>query len=124
MSGAMPADALDLSVLVVARDAAGQLAECLASASFAHEIVVVLDRCTDRSAGIAQKAGARVLEGAWPVEADRRNAGIALCTSTWILELDADERVSDPLRVELAEALSRAEYAYYYVPFHNYIGAV
>src|SRR5205823_12296886 len=90
-------NALDLSVLVVARDAAGQLSECLASASFARETVVVLDRCTDHSADIARQSGARVLEGAWPVEADRRNAGIALCTSAWILELDADERVSEAL---------------------------
>src|SRR5712671_5078832 len=124
MSASMPAVALDLSVLVVARDAAGQLAECLASASFAREIVVVLDRCTDRSVEIARQSGARVLEGAWPVEADRRNAGIALCSSAWILELDADERVSEALRRELEPALSRAEYAFYYVPLHNYIGDV
>src|ERR1700720_87191 len=100
--------ARDLSVLVVARDAEGQLGDCLRSASFARDIVVVLDRCTDRSAEVARHAGARILEGAWPAEADRRNAGIALCKSAWILELDADERVSDPLRVELAEALGRA----------------
>jgi glycosyltransferase involved in cell wall biosynthesis len=124
MSAAMPADKLDLSVLVVARDAAGQLAECLASASFARETVVVLDRCTDRSAEIAQQSGARVLEGAWPVEADRRNAGIALCTSTWILELDADERVSEALRRELPAAFGRAQHAFYYVTLHNYIGEV
>src|SRR4029077_2365572 len=78
----------------------------------------------DRSAEVARCAGARILEGAWPVEADRRNAGIALCTSPWILELDADERVSDPLHRELAESIGSAECAYYYVPFHNYIGAV
>jgi len=124
MSAAVPGDALDLSVLVVARDAAGQLAECLASASFAREIVVVLDRCIDRSVEIARQSGARVLEGAWPVEADRRNVGIALCSSPWILELDADERVSEALRRELEPALSRAEYAFYYVPLHNYIGDV
>ena len=124
MSTAMPSNALDLSVLVVARDAAGQLGECLASASFARETVVVLDRCTDRSAEIARQSGARVLEGSWPVEADRRNAGIALCTSVWILELDADERVSEALRRELPAAMGRAEHAFYYVPMHNYIGDV
>src|SRR4029077_14402103 len=97
MSAAAPGTGLDLSVLVVARDAAGQLAECLASASFAREIVDVLDRCTDRSAEIARQAGARVEEGAWRGESDRRNAGIALCASAWILELDADERVSEAL---------------------------
>src|SRR6202035_381126 len=124
MSAAVPGTGLDLTVLVVARDAAGQLAECLASASFAREILVVLDRCTDRSAEIARQAGARVLEGDWPVEADRRNAGIGLCNSAWVLELDADERVSEALRRELGAVLGRTEYAFYYVPLHNYIGDV
>src|SRR5207237_6292078 len=124
MSVAMPGNALDLSVLVVARDAAGQLGECLASAAFAREIVVVLDRCTDGSAEVAQQSGARVLEGSWPVEADRRNAGIALCTSAWILELDADERISEAVRRALPAALGRAACAFYYVPLHNYIGEV
>src|SRR5258708_16981133 len=124
MSATVTGGPLDLSVLVVARDAAGQLAECLASASFAREIVVVLDRCTDRRAEIGRQSGAGVVEGAWPVEADRRNAGIALCSRPWILELDADERVSEALRRELEPALSRAEYAFYYVPLHNYIGDV
>ena len=123
-AGAMPQDKLDLSVLVVARDAEGQLDECLNSASFAAEIVVVLDRCTDRSAELAHRAGAHILEGSWPVEADRRNAGIALCSRPWILELDADERISDPLHNELEQALGRADCSHYYVPFHNYIGEV
>ncbi|MFM7418506.1 MAG: glycosyltransferase, partial [Alphaproteobacteria bacterium] len=82
-----------LSILIVARNEEARLPDCLASASFADEIVVVLDRTTDGSAALARAAGALVLEGAWELEGDRRNAGIAACSGDWILELDADERV-------------------------------
>ncbi|MCS6853800.1 MAG: glycosyltransferase, partial [Elioraea sp.] len=82
-----------LSALVVARNEEARLGDCLASLRFADEIVVVLDRTTDRSADIARGVGARVLEGAWEIEGDRRNAGLAACTGDWILEIDADERV-------------------------------
>ena len=52
-----------LSALVVVRNEERQLAECLGRLEFADEIVVVLDRCTDRSKEIAERLGARVLEG-------------------------------------------------------------
>jgi len=115
---------LDISVLIVAHNEEKHLADCLASAAFARERVVLLDRCSDRSGEVARGEGVRVVEGAWPLEGDRRNAGIALCTSPWILELDADERISDELREELDRVLGAPDCAFYYVPMHNYIGAV
>jgi glycosyltransferase involved in cell wall biosynthesis len=113
---------LDLSVLVVAHNEEANLAECLAETEFATERVVILDRCTDRSAEIAAQCGARTLTGSWPMEEGRRNAGIDACRTTWILELDADERISRELRDELEATLHNSECAYYYIPMHNYIG--
>jgi glycosyltransferase involved in cell wall biosynthesis len=120
----LAADRLDLSVLIVARNEEAQLADCLESAIFAGEIVVVLDRCTDGSAAVARRLGARLIEGEWPAEADRRNAGIAACKQAWILELDADERISEALRHELGQLLAGPHCSHYLVPLHNYIGAV
>jgi len=113
-----------LSVLIVARDEESHLPACLASARFADEIVVVLDRSSDRSAEIARAAGAVVVEGAWPAECDRRNLGIDRCNGPWILELDADERVSPELRADLDRILVTPDADYYLVPFHNHIGDV
>jgi glycosyltransferase involved in cell wall biosynthesis len=113
-----------LSVLIVARNEEAALPGCLASAAFADEIVVVLDRSGDRSAAIARSAGARVIEGAWPIEADRRNQGIAACAGPWILELDADERVSEALCADLSSLLIAPTADYYLIPFHNFIGEV
>ncbi len=109
-----------LSVLIVARNEEQRLPSCLDSAAFADEVVVVLDRSTDASARIAQERGAKVVEGAWPNEGERRNSAIAQCSGDWILELDADEHISPALRDELARTLPQAAPGYFVVPFHNH----
>jgi glycosyltransferase involved in cell wall biosynthesis len=54
-----------LSAVVVAHNEAAQLADCLSCLSFADEIVVLLDRCTDGSREIVGRFADRVIEGAW-----------------------------------------------------------
>jgi len=111
-----------LSALVVARNEAERLPGCLESLRVADEVVVVLDRSTDESAAIAHAAGARVLEGAWELEGDRRNAGIEACTGDWVLEVDADERVEPGLAVAVRRTIAESPYAWHLVRLDNYVG--
>jgi glycosyltransferase involved in cell wall biosynthesis len=111
-----------LSALVVARNEQERLPDCLASLGFADEMVVVLDRTTDASADIARAAGARVLEGEWELEGERRNAGIAACTGDWVLEVDADERVSPELAHAVRATIASSAFAWHQVPVDNYVG--
>lgn len=114
---------MTLSALVVAHNEEKQLAECLALLRFADDIVVVLDKCTDRSKDIALQCGARILEGSWDIEGDRRNAGIEFCKGEWVLEVDADERVPKELADEIRAVLKNPNADYYRIPVDNYIGA-
>ncbi|WP_237215171.1 glycosyltransferase family 2 protein [Falsiroseomonas oryziterrae] len=111
-----------LSALVVARNEETRLPDCLASCAFADEVVVVLDRSTDRSAEIAREHGARVIEGAWELEGERRNAGLDACTGDWILEVDADERVSRDLAEAIRATIATSPHAWHQVPVDNYVG--
>lgn len=111
-----------LSALVVAHNEEAQLADCLARLAFADEIVVVLDRCTDRSAEIARSRGAKLVEGAWPLEGERRNTGIDACSGDWILEVDADERVPPEMAQEIRNVIATAPFAHFLIPFDNYVG--
>src|SRR5262249_26519769 len=88
---------VSLSALVVVHNEERQLADCLSSLGFADEIVVVLDRCNDRSREIARGFTEQLVEGAWEREGPRRHAGIDACGGDWIVEIDADERVSPEL---------------------------
>lgn len=111
-----------LSALVVAHNEEAQLADCLDRLSFADEIVVVLDRCSDGSRDIAARYTDRLIEGGWEIEGHRRNAGIAACGGDWLLEVDADERVSPALAEEIRAAIADAAPGYFLLPYDNYIG--
>ena len=112
-----------ISALVVARNEERRLPGCLAALAAADEVVVVLDRTTDASATIARAAGARVLEGGWEVEGERRNAGIAACTGDWILEVDADETVPPALWAAIRRVVASSPHGYHRVRIDNHIGA-
>ncbi|NMM45857.1 glycosyltransferase family 2 protein [Rhodospirillaceae bacterium KN72] len=110
-----------LSCLVVARNEEAMLPDCLTSLSFADQLVVVLDRTTDSSKAIAEKAGALVIEGAWESEGARRNTGIDACTSDWILEVDADERATPEVEAEVRKTITEGPDGLYLIPIRNVI---
>ena len=111
-----------LSAVVVAHNEEAQLEACLLTLTFADEIVVLLDRCTDRSREIASRFADRIVEGAWAREAARRTAAIAACTGDWIFEADADERVSPALATEIRSVVAHSAASWHLVPVDNYIG--
>ena len=111
-----------LSALVVAHDEEAQLADCLSCLGFADEIVVVLDRCRDRSREIALQFTDRIVEGGWEREGPRRHAGIEACRGVWVLEIDADERVGPELAAEIRAIAESSVAAWHLIPVDNYIG--
>jgi glycosyltransferase involved in cell wall biosynthesis len=111
-----------LSAVVVVHNEEKQLAECLKTLNFCDEIVVVLDRCTDKSKDIARLFHARIIEGAWEREGPRRHAGIDACAGAWILEVDADERVPHALAEEIRVVAAHSTVSWHLIPVDNYIG--
>lgn len=111
-----------LSAVVSVKDEERQLADCLARLKFADEIVVLLDKCTDRSKEIALSFTDRVVEGNWDKESQRRNAGIAACSMDWVLEVDADERVSEALAQEIRATIDSTPFDWHEIPVDNYVG--
>lgn len=96
---------LPLSVVVITLNAGAQLGQCLASVAFADDIVVLDAGSTDSTLDIALRAGARVTHGEWPGFGIQKQRAVALARHDWVLCLDADERVSDPLREAIVAAL-------------------
>ena len=99
---------LPLSLCVITRDAAGQLAECLASAPFAGEIVVVDSGSSDDTVEIARRCGARVIVQAWQGVGPQKTFAVAHPSHDWVLCLDADERVTPELDTAIRAALGSA----------------
>lgn len=112
-----------LSALVCVQNQDAQLSQCLRKLSFCDEIVVVADRCTDRSQDIARRQGAVVIDGIFPLESQRKAAGVEACSGDWILEIDPDEQVDAALAWEIRAVLQmRPAGDWYELPIDNYVG--
>lgn len=101
----MPPNPHSLTVVIVAKNEENNIAACIASASFADEVLVLDSRSTDATVRLARDAGARVVETDWPGYGPQVARGFALASTEWVLSLDADERISDALRTEVMNAI-------------------
>lgn len=113
---------MKLSALVVAHNEEDRLAACLEKLAFADEIVVVLDKCTDRSKEIAAQFTDRLIEGSWELEGDRRNRGIEECQGEWIIEVDVDEHVTPEMAQELRHLADTSKFTHHNVRIDNWVG--
>lgn len=110
-----------LSVAIITLNEEHNLADCLASVSFADEIVVVDGGSSDRTCEIARDAGARVItHGEWTGFGAQKNFAIDACTGDWILSIDADERVPVALRDEIDATLRNPASDVYEMPRRSY----
>ncbi len=102
-----------LSAILITRNEAHNLEDCLASLQgVADEIVVVDTQSSDATISIAQRFGAKVSQpDDWPGFGPQKNRALALATQPWILSIDADERVTPELATEINRVIGRAQLA-------------
>ena len=103
----MPEPKPRISALIVARDEAEDLPGCLESLSWADETVVVVDAASrDRTEAIARRLADKVAVRAFDDFAGQRNASLALASGDWVFAVDADERATPDLAIEIRRALA------------------
>lgn len=116
-----------VSVVIIAKNEEKRLPDCLASASWAKEVIVMDDESSDRTIEIASQAGAKVIRRAMDIEGRQRNFGYDRAAEPWVLSLDADERVSLELAEEIAQKIRHhegdREVTGFAVPIRTYIGS-
>ena len=105
-----------LTVVIVAKNEARNISECVASASFANEVIVLDSGSTDASAELARQAGARVVTTDWPGYGPQVARGFSMATCDWVLSLDADERITPELAREISAAIASGTRAGYRIP--------
>jgi glycosyltransferase involved in cell wall biosynthesis len=100
-----PSIRLPFTLLVITRNEAGHIAQCLDSVPIAAEKVVVDSGSTDGTQQIAAAHGARVVHQDWLGFGPQRNFATAQASHDWILSLDADETLTPELLDELSQRL-------------------
>lgn len=101
-----------ISIIIPARDEEKYLPKCLAALQESAklipnpiEVIVVLNRCTDRTEEIAAAAGCRIVSDDTKNLAHIRNSGVRAAKGGIIVTVDADSRVSKNMLSEIVRAL-------------------
>lgn len=117
------ADRFPLSVVVITKNEEKNISNCLDSASWADDIVVLDDHSSDKTIDIAKKYTDKVFQRKMDIEGRHRNHAYSLAKNQWILSLDADERISPELKDEITRILSDGTNCNgFTIPRRNYIG--
>lgn len=108
-----------VTVCIIAKNAAGQIGDCIDSVRFADEVLVVESGSDDDTVAIAHARGARVIEHTWQGFGRQKQFAVSQARNHWVLCLDVDERVSPALAVSIQAALAAEKHRAYRMPRRN-----
>jgi glycosyltransferase involved in cell wall biosynthesis len=94
-----------LSVTIITKNEASDIAAALESVAWADERIVVDSGSTDGTVARATPLADRVVVREWTGYVAQKNHAASLASHHWILSLDADERVTPALASEIQQVL-------------------
>jgi len=116
---------LGLSVIVITRNEEKDIAQCLESVkSIADEIIVVDNGSIDRTVDIAKTFTDKIFQRIWDGFGPQKQYALEQAAGPWVLNIDADERVSEGLKEEIKETLKQPSNGQqvngFVIPFRHY----
>lgn len=109
-----------ISALILAKNEERNIQACIKTLSFADDILVIDDFSTDRTKEIAEQLGARVIQrdmnGDW---GGQQTFAIQQAKHEWVLFVDADERISEPLAKEICSVVAKGDKKAYWIQREN-----
>ncbi len=109
-----------LSVTVITKDEEKNIRDCLESVKWADEIVIVDDMSIDKTIEISKEYTNKIFERKLDNFSNQKNFAQDKASCDWVLNLDADERVSPELKEEILGAIKSEEYSGYYLARKQY----
>ena len=97
-----------ISISIIAKNEVDRIGRLLNSAKFADEVLVVDSGSTDGTQDVCEQMNAKVVFNKWPGYATQKQFAMEHTLSEWILNLDADEEISDSLAEEIQHAIKNA----------------
>lgn len=97
-----------LSAVVLTKNEQASIGDCLQRLQFCNEIVVIDDNSQDKTIDMVRAHGATVYRQALNNDfSAQRQFGLEKARNPWILFIDADEKVSPALALEIKQVLSQ-----------------
>src|SRR5881394_354863 len=105
-----------LSAIIITKDEAANIGDCLDSLAFCDERIVVDAASSDGTMMIAKQKGARIATHGWKGFGPQKNYALSLAQGEWVLSIDADERVTPELAQAIRVAIEDANVDGYQIP--------
>jgi len=107
---------LPLLCTIICRNEAKNIRACLESVKWCDEVVVVDAYSDDETVSICHQYTDRIFQRRWTGFIDQKAFALEKATHEWVLNIDADERVSPRLRGEIELELKRPRADGFYIP--------
>ncbi len=105
-----------LSAIIITKDEAANIGDCLDSVAFCDERIVVDSGSSDGTVLIAKEKGARIGFHDWQGFGAQKGYALSLARGDWVLSIDADERVTPELKDAILKAIDNEKISGYEFP--------
>ena len=107
-----------ISIIVITKNEEKNIKECLNSIKWADEIIVVDSESKDKTLKIAGNYTSKIFTKKWEGFSLQKKYALSLAANEWVLNIDADERVSEKLKDEIENLTFNSDG--YFIPRENY----
>lgn len=118
---------ISLSIIILAGNEEDMIIDCLKLCSWAEEIILVAANSSDNTVNLAKKTIPDIKIIKTEDEYNKnfskwRNLGFKNSTKSWLLYIDADERISLDLRKKISQIITKksSKFSHYAIPRANY----
>ncbi len=111
-----------LSVFLIVYNEEKNIGRCLERLKWADEIVIVDSFSKDKTLEIARKYTKKIYQKEFSGFGELKNFALGKTGNNWVLNIDADEIVTEQLEGEIKKVLESPEHDGYYIPRRSFIG--
>ena len=112
-----------IGVIIITKNEEKNIKECLDSVLWADEIILVDDESSDKTVEIASKySNVKIFTKKMDKGfAEQKNYALSKISSEWVLNIDADERVTEELKNEIIEKINKENFDGYLLRRKNFV---
>ncbi len=111
---------IPVSVAIITKNEEDNIRDALESVKDFEEIVVVDSFSTDKTMEICRLYTDKIYQIEWKGFAEQKQMAVDKTSLQWVLILDADERVTEQLKREIAESIKSSDKDGYFIPRKNF----
>lgn len=109
-----------ITVIIPTYNEEDYIVDCLKSVGFANQIIVIDSFSSDKTLEYIKNFNCEVISRKFDNFSNQKNEAIKFANSNWILFIDADERVTEKLKIEILKTISTSHHNAYKIRFPHF----